>query len=481
MVFFVAFLFWVLVANIVFHPFYCFLFLFGVTGICLCAYLWFKKDHFFIFFWYMGVFFGVLFSLWNGHQVNKKLEYLDKYFGQNYTFQMEIDDIYKSKWENTTYIGHPLETPNIKFIFQVKSSQKYNQNDRVELRGQLSKIPVVSETFLYDRFLFSKWVYAQILYPNILSYQYGHQNVVLKKIQWLRQSIIEKALDLFPKNEAALALGILIGNTEYFDEDIWELYSRAGLSHLVAVSGYNITLVMLFVGAFIFFLPRRPRFIIMGGSIFFFVLLVGASLSVVRAAIMWVLWYWVMTMWRSSNAYGIFVFTAFILVLYEPLLLPYDLSFLLSFLAVLGILTTQHFWGRLFFWVPKFFALRESLVLTLSALTTTFPILCFQFWKIAYFSVISNILVWGVMPFAMFFSAGALVFWYIFDVWAYWIWYVAYFLLHFVVRVAQFFWGFSWWVQEFFLTKEAFYWEGIYFIIFFFCIFYFYEQKKENI
>jgi predicted membrane metal-binding protein len=84
-------------------------------------------------------------------------------------------------------------------------------------------------------------------------------------------------------------------------------------------------------------------------------------------------------MGRQADALALLLFTATILVLINPLTLNYDISFHLSFLAVLGLLYFQDFWRRLCRFLPKTFAIQESFVLTLAAMTPTLPIMIFTF------------------------------------------------------------------------------------------------------
>ena len=59
--------------------------------------------------------------------------------------------------------------------------------------------------------------------------------------------------------------------------------------------------------------------------------------------------------------------------------ITYDISFQLSFLAVIGIIFTQNFYKSLFQYVPQTLAIQEALVLTFAALTFTLPLMMFNF------------------------------------------------------------------------------------------------------
>jgi len=67
------------------------------------------------------------------------------------------------------------------------------------------------------------------------------------------------------------------------------------------------------------------------------------------------------------------------MLLFSPLILNYDVSFQLSFLAVLGIVYLSDFFKKVFKFMPEFLAIRESFVMTMSALIMTIPIMIFNF------------------------------------------------------------------------------------------------------
>ena len=89
------------------------------------------------------------------------------------------------------------------------------------------------------------------------------------------------------------------------------------------------------------------------------------------------------------------------MVIISPLSINYDINFHLSFLAVLGILYTQKFFEKIFFWLPDFLAIRESFVLTLSAMSFALPIIIFNFGQVSIMSPIANIAVTWTIPLAM--------------------------------------------------------------------------------
>ncbi|MDA7494865.1 ComEC/Rec2 family competence protein, partial [Candidatus Gracilibacteria bacterium] len=203
------------------------------------------------------------------------------------------------------------------------------------------------------------------------------------------------------KNEAIFLGGILLGARESLSDEIKEDFNNSGLTHFIAVSGFNITILILFVGYLIKYFPRYLQAIIILAFIIFFVAIVGNTAPVLRAAIMGFIGYIVLISGRKGHSYTILIFTAAVMVIVSPLSLNADVSLHLSFLAVLGIIFTQDFYKKLFSWAPSTLAIQEALILTFAALTFTLPLMLFNFGQVSILSPLANISVTWTIPIAM--------------------------------------------------------------------------------
>jgi len=180
-------------------------------------------------------------------------------------------------------------------------------------------------------------------------------------------------------------------------------FSKTGLTHIVAVSGYNVTIVaeyLMLLGIFLG-LWRKQAFYFALAGIFLFVVLTGASASVVRAGVMGGLILWAMKNGRLANAQNSIIFSAIVMLLFNPLLLRWDVGFQLSFLATLGIV---YFYPVIEKYSIKkqgvsFFS--EILFLTLSAQIFVLPIIMNDFQKLSIISPLANLLVLPIVPVTM--------------------------------------------------------------------------------
>src|SRR3989339_569191 len=169
----------------------------------------------------------------------------------------------------------------------------------------------------------------------------GH-NVVglkLKNFFIFKQSIQARVDSLWVEPESSLMAGLLYGARSGFSAQVNNDFSRAGITHIVAISGYNISVVskilmslLLLIG-----LNRRRAFWFAIFGIILFVIFTGASASVVRAGVMGVIVLLASQMGRLSRIGNILVFTAAVMLLFNPFVLVWDAGFQLSFLSTMGL------------------------------------------------------------------------------------------------------------------------------------------------
>jgi len=208
--------------------------------------------------------------------------------------------------------------------------------------------------------------------------------------------------DIYGTPYDGLIFGILFGGN-YLSKDLSNLFSNAGISHITAVSGYNISIIvsilcfcLLNIG-----LNRSKIFYFILIFLIVFVLFTGMTASVVRAAIMGICSLLVIKFGRLSNGIVVLFFVGFLMVLLNPLILIYDVGFQLSFLATFGIIFFKPILDKLFIKFPDFLNLKDSLSSTISAFLFTSPIIFINFNSFNLFSIIVNLLVLEYVPLLM--------------------------------------------------------------------------------
>lgn len=222
----------------------------------------------------------------------------------------------------------------------------------------------------------------------------------------LKHGILDVYKKALPRDEAALLGGIAFGSKVNFDRELKEAMAASGTTHLVAVSGYNITIVILAAsGIFGRFLPRRATFTASTVLIVLFILMVGNAASGVRAAIMGFLALIARELGRRFNMRNAITLTAAGMSIADPAALTGNMSFILSFLSLLGIVYLAPAIKKLFRQEDAgFLGWRESGVTTLSAQLAVLPVLIHSFGRFSVTAIAANILVLSTVPLAMFFG-----------------------------------------------------------------------------
>ena len=200
-----------------------------------------------------------------------------------------------------------------------------------------------------------------------------------------------------PAREAALARGFVLGEDEEIDAATVEDFRRAGLSHLLAVSGQNVALLALLVMPLLAALgmPLRTRLVWVLGAIVVYVPLAGAGPSIVRAGVMGGLTVLAtLAGRRASRLYGL-AFAAVVTLAVDPHVAG-NVGWQLSFAAVLGILALAGPLRRAIIarigdrgWRS---ALAEGAAMTVAATLATAPLIAFHFESLSTTTLAANLL-----------------------------------------------------------------------------------------
>src|SRR5262245_1724374 len=161
-----------------------------------------------------------------------------------------------------------------------------------------------------------------------------------RRLEGLRRAAADAQATVLPEPEAGLAAGILIGLRDRVDRDLAAAFTTAGVSHIVAISGWNIAIVAAVVAAATGSLGRRRRSVVTVIAIAAYVVFAGASPSVVRAAMMAGVVRLARESGRAGRATAALGWAATLLLLTDPGLIA-DAGFQLSSLATAGLIA----WG----------------------------------------------------------------------------------------------------------------------------------------
>ena len=229
----------------------------------------------------------------------------------------------------------------------------------------------------------------------------------LNKLIWLKEKATKVTKEILPEPYSSLLAGILWGARAGLSDSIQETMKRAGITHIIAISGFNISLITVALAGWLMAvgLSRKKAVIIIIVVLIVFVILTGASASVVRAALMGGLVVFIRIVQRKVRAVVVLPFVLLLMSLISPLSLLYDAGLHLSFLATVGLMVINPQFEKI---LPSNFpvTLKDSLITTLSATLMTAPYCWWQFGQLTLAGLISNLIVVPLVPWVM--ATGAL-------------------------------------------------------------------------
>ncbi len=207
---------------------------------------------------------------------------------------------------------------------------------------------------------------------------------------------------ILPNPEAPLLAGLLLGSRDDIPAALKQSFRVSGTSHIVAVSGFNVTVVVMVIASFfrLLPLPRVARLAMIVIAIGAFVTLTGASASVVRAGIMGSLAIVGKESGRLGDALHALILSAAAMVVWDPRIIA-SIGFQLSVAATLGLILLSEPIERLLRFVPTVLGLRGSLSSTLSAILMTQPLITLYFLQLSLVAPLVNLVVLPLIPLAM--------------------------------------------------------------------------------
>ena len=204
-------------------------------------------------------------------------------------------------------------------------------------------------------------------------------------------------------SESALANGILFGE-KGISNDLNDVFRTVGIIHIIVLSGYNITIVAESVIKILGFLPRV--FASFGGAIgiILFSIAVGGGATVIRASAMALIAIFARETGRVYDASRALMVAGFLMILFDPSILVFDISFALSFMATLALILVSPIIEKHAGFITERFGLREVVVSTVSTQIFVFPLLAYYMGQFSIISFVVNLLVLPFIPFAMLIS-----------------------------------------------------------------------------
>ena len=226
---------------------------------------------------------------------------------------------------------------------------------------------------------------------------------VSAKLFYFKSRTIAFFYETIPQKEAALLSGLVFGDKEGFTSEFKDNLAKSGTTHIVALSGFNITILVSAIALiFGYFFSRRLTFFLTVFAIVLFTIMVGAEASITRAALMGFIAILAPLVGRIYSVRNAIVLSALVMAVFNPEVLL-SVGFQLSFLSLIGIVYLVPTIKKVFSLEERktFLNWRENLLTTFSAQMMVAPLGLYYFGRLSFFSLAANMLILEAVPYAM--------------------------------------------------------------------------------
>lgn len=330
-------------------------------------------------------------GLWRGNVVKERLQIYDDFYDKKVSLTVKArEDANYNKYKQLSFDAGNLKLneggslPG-KILVSGYGSNSILQDDLVLIEGKLRPA--------YGTYV-AKISYAQI---TVLE----HRPSV---VATFKRNFAKGMQNALPEPMSSFAMGLLIGQRVSLSEEVKRDLLMVGLTHIIAVSGYNLTIILNASRGLLEKRSKRLSLLLSVSLILLFLMITGASASIVRAVIVSMLSIWALYYGRNMKPLNLLVLSAAITAWANPLYVWADMSWYLSFLAFYGVIVIAPLAA-----IKFRRKLRESLLFmigleSICAEIMTLPYVLHNFEQISIVGLPANVLVATPTPIAMFLS-----------------------------------------------------------------------------
>lgn len=357
-------------------------------------------------------------GLWRGQNVNAVNTNLHKYFNQTKTWDFWVCADPEPDWSRQIATLCPL-SPSFssdftqeKVLANLPIYPQVRYGDRLSLKCRLEAAPVFPD-FNYAAYLATHGISAICSWPQVIELKSAAEGKSFwRQLYQAKRWALHQINYSLPEPEAGLASALLLGYKKTLYKTEEENFQKAGLSHIVAISGGHISLFIELLIILLIYIGFNRRLAIWPalGAVTLYVLLTGLQASAWRSLLMGAIMIYAWRRGRLSSAWGPLLLSAAIMLWLNPALWRRDLGFQLSFLAIAGMIIFYPIFSLCFTKIKNKYLkiISNAFSLSLSAQLTVWPLLAIKSGGVSLVSPFTNVFAFTIFGPLVLFLLGAL-------------------------------------------------------------------------
>jgi competence protein ComEC len=310
--------------------------------------------------------------------------------------EVQLEFHIEKKLRANQYVGSIAQND---FLVEFKNNDTLQASDVMLVIGEFQEIqpPKLPWLFNQKKQMLANGITHELQVSKIIKASHPTETSLQFLPQKIQLHLQQKITSAIPDSAAAAILSaLLLGETSLLSKDITADYSVAGVVHILAVSGMHVALIyelILFILKISFRKKRKwLTFILAMTLLWGYGAVTGFSASVVRACCMFSFFVLSDCFLLSRNTGNTIAGSTLLILFFQPYLI-YNLGFLLSLTAVLGIVAIHPLIMRLCYTENKIgYYLASSTSITISATITTLPITLYIFHSFPTYFILANLI-----------------------------------------------------------------------------------------
>lgn len=315
-------------------------------------------------------------------------------FGDKQKFTFKMEHIYDETG---------IKKVSDKVLVTLPQYPSVSYGDEIKIIASLGRPePFATEygrMFAYDQYLRSQGIGYTMMAGDTQVVGSHRASSIIESLLHIKHKLFDSLSHSMHEPYNAIARAMVFGDKSGILDDLQTAFQKTGLIHIMVLSGYNITIIAVVLLAVTRRLGRKFGIIISASAIVAFLLMTGLTPTSLRAGIMGAIGLLALGTFRRSNQLRALFLAGAIMAIINPLLILESVSFQLSFIATLGLITLSPLFT--FVRIPQTLGMREIIASTIATQVAVLPLLVGKIGMVSVLGLITNLFVVPVVPIIM--------------------------------------------------------------------------------